>query len=49
MPLKVDANKNNDLLTKLCEENGIEIIIPDLEKKKEEKEKKEEDKKHINK
>ena len=45
MALKTSANETNDLLTKLCEEHGIEIIIPDLEKKEEKKE----DKKHTNK
>ena len=42
MALKVDNKDNLDYLNKLLEDNGIEIILPDLNNKKEEnKDKKE--------
>ncbi len=40
MALKVDNKDNLDYLNKLMEENGFEIILPDLKKEKEEKKEK---------
>ena len=41
MALKAQTNDSFDYLNKLCEDNGIEIVIPDMnneEKKEDEKE-----------
>jgi hypothetical protein len=46
MPLKASTKDSFDYLNKLCNDNGIEIILPDLKKKKEEKK---ETKKHTKK
>lgn len=40
MALKAQVNNNLDYLNKLCSENGIEIKIPDLNKKDDVKDKK---------
>ena len=42
MALKVDNKDNLDYLNKLLEDNGLEIILPDLNNKKEENEDKKE-------
>mgnify|MGYP006916059135 CR=1 FL=1 len=39
MALKVDNKDNLDYLNKLLEDNGLEIILPDLNSKKEEEKK----------
>ncbi|MBP3461915.1 MAG: hypothetical protein J6K21_05895 [Bacilli bacterium] len=39
MPLKASTKDNLEYLNELCDLNGIEIILPDLDKKKEEEKK----------
>ena len=48
MALKSQVKNNEDYLNNLLKENGIEIILPDLNKEKEDK-KKEDKKKHTSK
>lgn len=38
MALKSQVKSADDYLDKLCEENGIEIIIPDLDKEESDEE-----------
>ncbi len=40
MALKADTKNNLEYLNELCDLNGIEIILPDLNKKEETKEQK---------
>ena len=48
MALKVDNKDNLDYLNKLLEDNGLEIILPDLNNKKEENKKEKEEKQEKN-